>query len=346
MDKYFSSVLCSKGFCCAYSTIYKKDPYAKIYIINGDDYEKTVFFSQLTKSLAGYNITLFNPFYDESTDGIYIKNLNAYILSDGGYNKISPILPNVWEKHINVSDEKSYPTDLLREVLILKSQENNHYRSACNYLHRASLIKERIHHELSSHINEDKIINFIHRLWSKELRDINEKAKGEIRLLSSPTPLGFHTHYDTIFNLCDKTVNIVDETGFVGAIILGVIKNHAINNKIPIIVSPSYYNNDFFQFLIFPTIKLSLCISDNSHILPFEPAETLTASRFMMSSDVISNRNIEALSSIEEKFLKKAIMSIYEGREKRFKYNDLTKGYSDPQKAQEFAKKFIEKTLF
>ncbi len=346
MDKYFSSILCSKGFCCAYSTIYKNDPYANVYIINGDDYEKTTFFSQLTKLLAGYNLTLFNPFYDEATDGIYIKNLNTYILSDGGYNKISPVLPGIWEKYVNICDEKTYPTDLLREVLILKSQENNYYRAARNYLHKASLIKERVHNELSPQINEDKIVNFIHRLWNKEFININAKSKGEIRLLSSPTPLGFHTHYNTIFDLCEKTVNIVDKTDFIGAIILGVIKNHAIHNKIPIILSPSYYNNSFFQFLIFPTIRLCVCISDNSHILPFEPTETLTASRFLTSPDIINSRNIDALLSVEEKFLKKAIMSIYEGRDKRFKYNDLTKGYSDTHNAHEFAKKFTEKTLF
>ncbi len=345
MDKYFSSALCSKGFCCAYSTIYKKDPNAKVYIINGDDYEKAVFFSQLTKSLAGYNITLFNPFYDESTDGIYIKNLNTYIISDGGYNKIYPILPTIWEKHVDIVENRSYPNDLLKEVLILKTQENYHYINACTTLKKASLVKERLHHELSPHINEDKIINYIHRFWNKELKNIKTQSKAEIRLTSSPTPLGFHTHYDTFFNQCERIINIVDKSGLVGTIILSVIKNQAVKNKIPIIVSPSYYNNSFFQFLIFPTIKLGICISDNVHILPFEPIETVNTSRFMTNFDMASNKKTDLLLSVEEKFLKKAILSIYEGRDKRYKYNDLTKGYSNPDKAKEAAKSLAETIL-
>jgi hypothetical protein len=345
VKKYFSSVICSKGYSCAYNTIYKKDPSAKIYIVNGDDYEKSIFFSEMAKHLSGYNITFFNPFYDESTDGIYIKNLNTYILSDGGYNKIYPVFPSIWEKQIDIVTDKNYQTDLLREILIHKSKENNYYCEACNTLQKASLIKERLHNELSPYLNEDKVINFIHRFKSKELKSVNTHSKGEIRLLSSPTPLGFHTHYETIFSLCEKVINIVDETSFIASIISGVIKNCAIREKIPTIASPSYFNNEFFQFLIFPTVKIGLCISDKSHILPFEPYETVTASRFLTSPDILNSRNVEILLSVEEKFLEKAILSIYNGRDERYKYNDLTKGYSNPDEAIGSAKKLAERIL-
>lgn len=345
MEKYFSSVICSRGYSSAYNTIYKKDPSACVFIINGDDYEKSVFFSQMIKHLSGYNITLFNPFYDEYADGIYIKNLNTYILSDGGYNKINPVLPSIWEKQIDIVKNRSYPVDLLREVLIHKSKENNCYLDACNTLKKASLIKERLHNELSPYLNEDKVVNFIHRFKNKELKLIKTHKKGEVRLLSSPTPLGFHTHYDSIFSHCEKTINIVDETGFVGSVIMGVIKNFAVRERIPVIASPSYYNNEFFQFLIFPTVKTGLCVSDKSHILPFEPTETVTASRFFTNSDILNSKNVKILLSIEEKFLEKAIISIYNGREERYKYNDLTKGYSEPDEAKECAKKLAEKML-
>lgn len=342
MEKYFSSVICSRGYSSAYNTIYKKDPSACVFIINGDDYEKSVFFSQMIKYLSGYNITLFNPFYDEGPDGIYIKNLNTYILSDGGYNKINPVLPSIWEKQIDIVKNRSYPVDLLREVLIRTAKENNCYLDACNMLKKASLIKERLHNELSPYLNEYKVVNFIHRFKNKELKLMKIHKKGEVRLLSSPTPLGFHTHYDSIFSQCEKTINIIDETGFTGSIILGVIKNFAVRGKIPIIASPSYYNNEFFQFLIFPTVKTGLCISDKSHILPFEPTETITASRFFTNSDILNSKNVKILLSIEEKFLEKAIVSIYNGRDERYKYNDLTKGYSEPDKAKECAKKLAE----
>ena len=68
MKQYFSSILCSGGYCSAYNTIYKKDPTAKIFVVNGDDYEKSVFFSHIESLLQGYDITGFNPFYDEATD--------------------------------------------------------------------------------------------------------------------------------------------------------------------------------------------------------------------------------------------------------------------------------------
>ena len=345
MKKYFSCAICSQGYLSAYNTIYKKDPSARIYIVNGDDYEKSTFFYEMIKHLSGYNITLFNPFYDEGPDGIYIKNLNTYILSDSGYSKINPILPSIWEKQINIVENKNYKSDLLREVLIHKSKENNHYREACITLKKASLIKERLHNELSPYINEEKIVNFIYRFKNKELKSIKTHSKGEIRILSSPTPLGIHTHYDTIFSLCEKFVNIVDDTGFVGSIISGVIKNFAIREKLPIIASPSYYKNDFFQFLIFPTVKTGLCISDKSHILPFESYETITTSRFLTSPQILNHKNVEILLSIEEKLLDKATLSLYEGREERFKCSDLVKGYSNPEKATYSANSLAERLL-
>lgn len=343
MKRYFSSVLCSRGYCCAYNTIYKKDPTAKIYIINGDDFERATFFAQLIKCFSGYNITLFNPFYDDATDGIYIENLNIYILSDGGYNKISPVLPSIWEKYVNAVKNKNYPKDLLREVLIHKTHENNHYRDACNTLRKASVVKERLHKELSENLDEDRIVHLVHRIFLRELKHISKREKSEIRLLSSPTPLGFHTHYDTIFDICDKVINIVDETGFAGSIILGIIKNHALRERIGMIASPAYFNNDFFQFLIFPSVKLALCVSDNSHILPFEATETVAVSNFMTDTSVLNSKKIEALLSVETKFLEKAILQIYEGRDERFKYNNMVNGYSNPDEATENAKKLAEK---
>lgn len=345
MKKYFSSILCSKGYCCAYNTIYKNDPSAKVYIINGDDFEKATFFSHLTTKLLGYNITLFNPFYDESTDGIYIENLNTYILSDGGYNRISPVLPGTWEKYVDTAKNKHYPKDLLRDVLIHKAKENNHYHEACNVLKKASVVKERLHNELSPQLNEEKIVNYIHRLCSREFKNITAKGKGEIRLLSSPTPLGIHTHYDTIFDICDKVINIVDETAFAGSIILGVIKNYALRVKIRMTASPAYFNSDFFQFLIFPTVKLGICVSDNSHILPFQADETLSVLRFFTDSDILSSKKVEALTSVENNLLEKAVLSIYEGRDERFKYNNLVQGFSRGDEAKETADKFAEKLL-
>jgi hypothetical protein len=345
MKKYFSSVLCSNGFCCAFNTIYKKDPTAKIYIINGDDYEKAVFFSYLTKLLRGFNITLFNPFYDESTDGIYIENLNTYVLSDGGYNKLYPILPETWEKYINITESKKYPTEILRQVLIQKSLEGNHYKNACITLKKASLIKERLHGELSQYIDEDKTVSFVHRFFSHELKNSAEKGKGEIKLLSSPTPLGFHTHYDTIFETCHRIINIVDENGFIGSVITSIIKNFALKQKISIWASPEYFNNNFFRFLVFPHKELCLCISDTIHKLPFEAHETINASRFLVDKSILNSRKVEILSSVEKSLLEKSVIQIYEGRDERFKYNNLTNDFSNPDIAKKKAKKLAEQIL-
>ena len=345
VKKYFSSILCSGGCCCAYKTLYKNNPSAKVYIINGDDYEKATFFSHLVKIFHGYNITIFNPFYDEAIDGIYIENLNTYIISDGGYNKLTPVLPGIWEKYIDATENKYYPQDLIHEILIHKIQENNFYKIACNNMKNASAIKERLHSELSPYLNEEKIVKYIHRIFLRDLKSPSENKVSSIRLLSSPTPLGIHTHYDTIFHICDRVVNIVDESNFIGSIILGVIKNYSIQQNISIIASPTYFNNSFFQFLIFPDLKYGFCVSDSSHILPFQADTNINISEFLTDIRIMKCEKFKTLIAVENKLLEKSIISIYEGRDKRFHYNNLVNGYSKPDEAQKNAEKLVEKIM-
>lgn len=345
MNRYFSCSLCGDGYTSAFCTIYKNDPSAGVYIITGgDDFERSEFFARLVKNLHGYSLTLFNPFYDEAVDGIYIENLNTYIISDNEFKNISPLLPEIWEKTFCVIDEKEYPTDLLQEIIFYKTREYNHYKQASKKLQKASFVKDRIHTEISKHLNEEKLINYIKRFCLRELNHQGEKGNGTIRLLSSVTPLGYHTHYDTIFDLCEDIIDIRDDTGFVSSIIIGVIKDYAIKEKMPFIVSPTYFASDFSQFILFPSIRLGLCVSDRSHRLPFEPSETVNVSRFL-KRDVITGDKIQLLLSVEEKFLQNSILNVYDGRDERFRYNNLTTGYSNADKAKENADKLTEKII-
>lgn len=342
IKKYFSCKLTSGGFCCAYNTIYKRKPDSRVYILNdGDDLERAVFFDRLIKNLSGYSLTAFNPFYDDSADGIYIENLNTYILSDGGYNRIAPVIPGVWEKYISISGDKNYSPALKEEITLRRTKENGQYKKACDTLKRASFIREKLHSEVSPHLNDDKAVNFMRRFCARTFRDQNTRGTGVIRLLSSATPLGIHTHYDTIFSMCEKTVDIHDETGFAAAIIAGVIKDYAISEKVPFIMSPAYFSGVIPQFLIFPTISTAVTVSDSNHILPFEPAEKISASRFI-NGDAVSWEKIKILIDVENRLLEKCVLEIYAGREERFAASTAVSEYSDTEKATECADKFTD----
>ena len=340
MKKYFGSVICSRGYTSAYNTIYKKDTSSRVFIIyGGSDFEGAVFFQQLIKNFKGYNLSVFNPFYDQSPDGIHIENLNTYIISDSGFSRISPILSGIWEKYYPVKKDIEYPLDLRREILILKAKENNCYKNACNVLKSASHIKEKIHTEFSPFLNDDKVINYVRRFCSRTLKNTNIKGNGTMRLLSSPTPLGIHTHYDTIFDSCENVIAIYDNSSFVGSIILGIIKDYATAEKIPFIMSPSYFSSDIPQTLIFPNHNTTITVCDKNHILPFEPQEKVTATRFLTNDSILSSKKVDALLSIENRLLDNCVLHIYEGRDYRFKYNNLCRGYENTDEVIERADK-------
>ena len=67
----------------------------------------------------------------------------------------------LWEKYVDATENKYYPQDLIHEVLIHKTQENNFYKIACNNMKNASAIKERLHSELSPYLNEEKIVKYM-----------------------------------------------------------------------------------------------------------------------------------------------------------------------------------------
>lgn len=346
MKKYFSSVICSGGYISAYNSIYKKDPTSKVFNIHGgDDYERAVFFEHLIKKFKGFNLSVFNPFYDESADGIYIENLNTYIISNSDYSRFSPVLAGIWEKYYPTVDDKNLPLDLRREMLILKTKENNHYKNACEILKSASFVKEKIHDELSPFLNDEKVINYVRRFCGKFLKNSSTNGSGTIRLLSSATPLGIHTHYDTVFESCENIIAVDDNYGFVGSILLGIVKDFAISEKIPFIMSPSYFANDIPQTLIFPNHSLALTVCDQNHILPFEPQEKLTVSRFLTSDGILSSKKMDTLLNIENKLLDDCVLNLYEGRDYRFKYNDLCKGYENCDEVIERANILYQKLM-
>lgn len=344
MKKYFSSAICSQGYRSTFNFIYRKSPSSKVILAyNGTDFERAIFFKRLIENFKGYNLTLFNPFFDEAVDGIYIKNLDTYILSDSGYSRLNPLLSGIWEKHYSVTSNKNIPKDLRREMLILKSRENDCYKKGCEVLKNSSSVKGKIHNEFAPFLNDDKIINFVHRFCGKSLKSNKNKGYGEIRVLTSPTPLGIHTHYDTIFESCENIVSICDNYGFIGSILLGVIRDFAITEKIRFIMNPSYYANDIVQTLIFPETSLAITINDENHILPFEPQEKITISRFLTSDSIFASPKIQALKSIENNLLEKCVMNIYNGRDYRFKYNYLCRGYECEDEAIESADRLCEK---
>lgn len=342
MEKYFSSIICRKGYCSAFNTIYKKDVSSRAFILSdGDDTERAVFFKRLAENLRGYSISVFNPFYDESPDGIFIKNLNTYILSDGGFNRISPVLPGEWERYVSISESKNYPEGLRREVLKYKALENDYYKKACKTLSGASEVKERIHREVSSSLDEEKLINFLHRFCPRILRNAEKDGAGTVRLLSSPTPLGVHTHWDTVFENFETIISVRDETSFVSSVILGIIKDCAVSEKVPFIMSPAYFSSEIPQFLLFPTANTAVVMNDAP--LPFSPTQTVSAQRFL--KDGGDSEKIKAFSEIERRLLDKCVLNLYEGRDCRFKYNDLIKDCSYSEKAKNKADELTERLL-
>ena len=331
MKRYFSSVLTGGGIYCPFNSLDFFPENAKIFYVFGEDTERAVFFEELSKRLRGFSLTLFNPFYDEGCDGIYISGLNIYIIGTDLFCRPTPAFAGKYEKYLFLNPENAPSAEEIRVKREKMQREKQLYRLAGDALKKACVVKSRLYEELFPFLDEGKMINFLRRFTARKIKPCTDSGTEHIRLLCSPTPLGIYTHWDTVFDLCSETVSINDNTGLAGTVICSAVRDYAKSEGIPVISSPSYFSPYLPCFLIFPVSGLGIVLSTENHPLPYTPNEQINSARFLKPDLPI--KKAEALLGAENSFLDKCVQFILRGRQESFSDRSSLAADTDSAKA-------------
>ncbi len=336
MEKYYSSVLTPSGLLCYFKVLCAKHPKAKFYIINdGTDFERAIFFDELNKKLRGFNLTQFFPFFDEALNGIYIKNLDTFILADSVFSKACPLSLGLCEKAISLSRPIKITSSEKTEISKHFLEEKNNYQKAVSLLRLASCCKENRNALFSDYLSDDRAINAIGRILKKIPLGV-KKGKPEVKFYSALTPLGIHTQWDTIFRNFDTVIELQDNDAFSSAIIIGVIRDRLISGHEEFTLSPSLFHRTIPQIITIPQSGVAIIRADENHILPFAPTHRINTEKFVSLPKAVKNK-AELLKEAENNYLENAVTCIYEGFDNRQKRNKILLPYCNIQNAKETA---------
>lgn len=344
MEKYYSSVLTSSGLLCNLKILCEKHPESKFYIINdGTDFERAVFFDELIKHFKGYSTVTYCPFYDETPCGIYIKNLDTYILADSPYSRVCPVTPGICENEIVFASSRKITQNEKNQLAKLYSTEKNQYKKAVSLLSLANICKENRNSLLSDYLADDRLINALKRIL-KKLPIPSKKGPPIIKFLSAATPLGIHTLWDTVFENFETVIELQDSDAFSSAIIAGIIRDRLLDENEEFILSPDMFHRTVPQMILLPQSSFAIVRSDENHPLPFAPTYRISTEKFTLVPKAVKNK-CDLLHEAENSYLENAVSCIYEGRDARRKFNRLLLPYSDVENAKKTAKELFERII-
>lgn len=342
MEKYYSSVLTSSGLLCNYKVLCEKYPESNFYIIpNGTDFEKSVFFDELIKYFKGYSAVIYYPFYDETPNGIYIKNLDTYILADSVYSRVCPVSPFICEMQVNLANPVKLPQDTRQKITKYYSAEKKEYRKAVSLLSLANVCKENRNSLLSDYLADDRLINALKRILKKLPLNVR-KGKPDIKFLSAVTPLGIHTIWNTVFENFETVIELEDSAAFSSAIIAGIIRDRLLEENEKFILVPDMFHRTIPQMILLPQSGFAIVRSDENHPIPFAPSCRINTEKFTSAPQDIKNK-CALLLEAENTYIENAVTCIYEGRDARRKMNKLLFPYSDAENAKKTAKELFDK---
>lgn len=342
MEKYYSSVLTASGLLCNCKILCEKHPESKFYIIpNGTDFEKGIFFDELIKHFKGYSTVIYYPFYDEAPNGIYIKNLDTYILADSPYSRVCPVSSGICENEILFSSRRKTAQNEKSRLAKYYSAEKKEYRKAVSFLSLANVCKENRNSLLSDYLADDRLINALKRILKKMPLNV-KKGQPDIKFLSAVTPLGIHTLWDTVFQNFETVIELEDSAAFSSAIITGIIRDRLLDANEKFILVPDMFHRTIPQMILMPQSSLAVVRSDENHPIPFAPSCRINTEKFTSVPRDIKNK-CSLLLEAENTYLENAVTCVYEGRDARRKMNNLLFPYSSAENAKKTAKELFDK---
>lgn len=340
MEKYYSSVLTASGLLCNCKILCEKHPESKFYIIpNGTDFERYVFFDELIKRFTGYSTAVYSPFYDDSPNGIYIKNLDTYVLADSVYSRVCPVSPVICENQVNLARPAKMSQEAHREIAEFYRAEKKEYRKAVSLLSLANVCKENRNSLLSDYLSDDRLINAVKRILKKLPMNVR-KGQPAVKFLSAVTPLGIHTLWSTVFDNFETVIELEDSAAFSSAIIAGIIRDRLLNESEEFILIPDMFHRTIPQMILLPQSSFALVRSDENHPIPFAPSYRINTEKFTSVPKDVKNK-CSLLLEAENTYIENAVACVYEGRDVRRKKNHLLFPYSDAENAKKTAEKIF-----
>lgn len=278
-----------KGFYSLFNELYNPYDDWNMYIIKGGPGTGKSSLMKKIKKYAAENNYKTEMIYCSSDplslDAVIIPELKTAIADGTSPHIINPVFPGVCEHTVDLSEY--WNKDKLKtnssEIKRITSDNSDFHKQSIKYLKAAGAIDNELKNISDNFIKKEKADRFISRLCDKYLiPSDNDTGICKKRFLSAVTPIGITIHFDSIFNTCERIINIKDNNLYISEYILNKIKEYAENKKLNRILCMCPMNpENKIDHIIFPDLNLAFFTSNIYHPLIKKTDITYTCKRFI-----------------------------------------------------------------
>lgn len=242
-----------------------------------------------------------------SLDGLIIPDLKIAIADGTSPHVINPVFPGVCEHTIDLGSYWKIDTLKSNAIKIKRiTSSNSAFHKQCiKFLKASNVIEKEIDAITDKIVKKNKTERFAARICENELKPTDADS-GIIkkRFISAVTPLGVVVQYDSLFKMCDKIINIEDNSSVISNHILQLINNFADDKKIDRIVCMCPMNpENKIEHIIFPNLRFGIFTSNMYHPMIKKCGRTVRSERFIDESVTSDYKN-------KLSFLKKARLEL------------------------------------
>lgn len=296
---FFLGANTPKGFYSLFNELYNPHDDWNMYIIKGGPGTgKSSLMKKIAKEAEKQNyfveriLCSSDPF---SLDGVIVPDLKFAIADGTSPHVINPVFPGVCEHIVDLGCywDKNKLKQNSYNIKKTTANNSNFHKQCIKYLKASAVIEEETSQITKTYFKKDKADRFAARFCSNEL-SVTEHDSGKLmkRFLSAVSPIGIVVQYDSLFSLCDRIINISDNSSVISNYILNYINDYSASNNIDRIICMCPMNPDIkIEHIIFPNIRLGIFTSNMYHPMIKKNIRTVHSERFTDESLSTKHKN-------------------------------------------------------
>lgn len=243
----------------------------------------------------------------DSLDAVILPNQKIIITDGTAPHILEPKFVGATDRIVNFGDAFDFNYLISKREKIIETSEkiSDIYKRVYRYTKVLGTLKLDIEKLCNNSVNTEKVMKHAKKLCDKYINKTDKNSYHKGCFLSALTHKGIVEFTETINNLSDKVVAIIDEYGVVSELMINEIIKHLNSSGYSFYIGYSPILPTKPQHIIIPELKLSF-VTVSSEFKYDLPCKKIYSSKFIDAEKLEQNKekisfNQHAISQIEEK---------------------------------------------
>lgn len=271
---FFLGANSKQGFFSLYDALIDESSARKVFIIKGSPgCGKSSFMRRVEQNIvsAGYAAEEIKCSSDpKSLDGVVFHEPGVALVDGTSPHVVEPKYPIAVESYLDLSvyADSSAIAEKKDEIVSLYKKYKGFYVRAYRLCGCAGILANEMFDIALSATDAEKLNKKARAIASREIKGAGNGAVEVPRFLSSISPDGYVTLFDTVGSLAER-VYILEDTCGLASLVLNPIKEAALDSKYKVICCYSPLIPQRIEHLIIPELSLAFVTSNKKGMYPY-----------------------------------------------------------------------------